>query len=100
MKPFKFLGGKIRARDVASWDFHQDHAPIDNIYRMEVEWHDNFISFLSRFDADSVVLVDEIKMPWGPNDYISLNHHTFDTWLDEFTSWNGRVRVTWLNFMI
>ena len=99
MKPFKFLSGRLTGLDVASWDFHQDYEyPFPDRYHVEVEWHDSFISFLSKFNADDTVLVDEIKMPWGPNDYISLNHHTFDTWLDEFTSWDGRVRVTWLNF--
>ena len=101
MKPFKFLTGKLNAHNVASWDFHQDYEyPTPNTYHLEVEWYDSFLTFLSRFDVDDIVLIDTIRIPYGPdnNDYIDINHRNIELNLDDFTAWSGMVRVTWLNF--
>ena len=104
MKPFKFLSGRLTGLDVASWDFHQDYEyPVPDVYRMEVEWYDSFLEFLYRFDtADYPVLVETIRMPYGPDesDYIDIDCFNFELFCDDFINWNGRVRVTWLNFNV
>ena len=92
---------KLNAHNVASWDFHQDYEyPTPNTYHLEVEWYDSFLTFLSRFDVDDTVLVTTIRMPYGPDliGYIDIDFSNFDVFMDDFINWNGRVRVTWLNF--
>ena len=99
MRPFKFLGGKIKASDVASWDFHQDHEGPIGEYRIDVEWCDSFLSFLSRFDSDYTVLIDTIRMPLSEHTYIDINCHNFQDHWPMFTDHNGTVRITWLNLI-
>ena len=102
MKPFKFLSGDLTPWDVASWDFYQDCEEDYGDHRIDVEWYDDFITFLSRFDEHYTVLIDSVRIPYGPelNDYLDINHSNFDLYLDDFTAWGGIVRVTWLNFDI
>ena len=100
MKPFKFLGGKMKQNEVAQWDFLLAHEGPVAPFHPVVEWHDSFSSFLSRFDVDDTVLVTTIRMPYGPDliGYIDIDFSNFDVFMDDFINWDGRVRVTWLNF--
>jgi hypothetical protein len=101
MRPFKFLNNKqFNLNEVATWDFYQDYNGEIGDHRIEVEWYDSFIDFLLNFNTDDYVLIDEIRMLLTDNTYIDINHNSFDTWVDEFTSHNGRVRIVWLNFDI
>ena len=99
MRPFKFLNGKPSPWDVASWDFHQDYAyPLPPQYQIEREYYDSFLSFLSKFDVDDTVLVDVIRLVYDDDSYMDIDHDNFDFFLEEFSEWNGRVKITWLNF--
>ena len=98
MKPFKFLGGRPTAHEVASWDFREDHDGPIGEYNLVIEWYDSFLDFLSRFDEDDTVLIDTIRMLDGEDLHIDIGHHNYDFWWEDFIAYTGRVRITWLNF--
>jgi len=102
MKDFKFLSknNSVDLYNAASWDFVEDYNGEIGNHRIEIAWFSSFIEFLTSFEPNEYVLVDVIKIPFDDETHVNVHHGNYDLWHPQFIEYDGRVRVSWLNFDI